>query len=52
VTTSATTYTTPRDTIRGTLERIGKANFMWCLDESDMAKAKADLAEQGLVAMV
>ena len=41
-----------RDKGRGTLERIGKANFMWCLDESDMAKAKADLAEQGLVAMV
>lgn len=37
---------------RGSLERIGKANYLWCLDESDMAKAKADLVEHGLVAMV
>lgn len=41
-----------RDKERGTLERIGKANYLWCLDESDMVKAKADLAEHGLVAMV
>ena len=37
---------------RGTLERIGKSNYLWCLDEEAMVKAKADLAGQGLVAMV
>ena len=41
-----------RDKGRGTLERIGKANYLWCLDEDEMVKAKADLAEESLVAMV
>ena len=37
---------------RGTLERIGKANFLWCLVDEAIGRAKADLAECGLVACV
>jgi hypothetical protein len=41
-----------RDKGRGILERIGKANFLWCLEPDDAARAKVELAECALVAMV
>lgn len=41
-----------REKGRGTLERIGKANFLWCLDQKDIVRAKSELAACGLVAMV
>ncbi len=40
-----------REKGRGTLEGIGKANFLWCLDQDDIDRAKAELAGCGLVAM-
>jgi hypothetical protein len=36
----------------GTLERIGKANFLWRLEENDIARAKRDLSDAGLIALV
>jgi hypothetical protein len=36
----------------GTLEPVGKANFLWCLEADVMGTAKADLAQEGLVALV
>lgn len=36
---------------RGTLERIGKRNFLWCLEPIDIVRAKAELADFSLVAM-
>lgn len=41
-----------REKGRGTLERIGKANHLWCLEQKDIARAKAELSGCGLVAMV
>ena len=41
-----------REKGRGTLERIGKANHLWCLEQKDIVRAKAELAGCGLVAMV
>jgi hypothetical protein len=40
-----------REKGRGSLERIGKTNFLWCLDQNDIDRAKAELAGCGLVAM-
>lgn len=41
-----------REKGRGTLERIGKTNFLWCVEQKDIVRAKAELAGSGLVAMV
>ncbi len=40
-----------REKGRGQLEQVGKANFLWCLDQRDLEGTKADLVDAGLLAL-